>query len=303
MNRPDSCSERASRAGEPLAGTAEAVDCWVLLEYPEPWEAAALTDNKLPRETRRWLDHQLVSLKESGVVPRLQFIRQQQVRDRRVLSLFVVRNDPLDPRIHRFQFDAYSELQPLELSRLWRDPDAFEAQRYSEHLFCVCTNGQRDQCCSVHGMRVYAALTRQVGEAAWQTTHLGGHRFAATLVAFPSGAVYGRVGTEDVGDLVEAEERGEVLLHRLRGRSCWPGEVQAAEFFLRERTGELASARYRFVGSASRPPLEEFTFEDLEDSSRHQVVLKRQKAPLHFYPSCGESGFKSRWLFYPIVAA
>jgi len=303
MNTADSCSDLSGRAGEPLAGTAEPTDCWVLLEYPEPWGAAATTDNTLPQVTRDWLDDQLAALRGLGLSTRLQFIRQQQLRDKRSLSLFVVHNDPVDPRIHRFQFNSHAELDALDLPGLWQDPAAYAEHRFGGPLFCVCTNGQRDQCCSVHGMRVYAELSRQVGDAAWQTTHLGGHRFAATLVAFPSGAVYGRVGAQDVAALVQAENEGKLVLQKLRGRSCWPKDVQAAEYFLRERTGLVARTRFRFVECESRPPHDVFTFEDLADRGRHQVVLKRQKAPLHFYPSCGEPGFKSRWLYYPVNSA
>lgn len=303
MTDERSCSERASLSAEPLAGTAETVQCWILLEYPEPWSADALKDNRLPPDAAAWLAKSLQELSTLQLAVRPQFIRQQQRRDKDRLSLFVVHADGPQSRVYRFRFSEHADLAGIDLARLWRSPAEFAAQRYEQALYLVCTNGQRDQCCSVHGMRVYAELSRQVGEAAWQTTHLGGHRFAATLVVFPSGVVYGRMSPAEVHELVQAESAGEVLLDHLRGRSGWDRDLQAAEYFLRQRTGQMDHGRYRLLERQVQDRLLHFSFEDTRDRQRLHVQLKRQQAPLHFQASCGDGGFKSRWIFYSLDAS
>jgi hypothetical protein len=72
----------------------------------------------------------------------------------------------------------------------------------------------------------------------WETTHLGGHRFAPTAVTLPSGAVHGRLDTGSATRLLAATERGETVLESLRGRSTWPPPAQAAEHAVRLATGE-----------------------------------------------------------------
>ena len=58
-------------------------------------------------------------------------------------------------------------------------------------LYLVCTNGNRDKCCAKFGQPVYEQVARDVGESAWQTTHIGGHRFAATIMLLPTGDMFG----------------------------------------------------------------------------------------------------------------
>jgi hypothetical protein len=88
-------------------------------------------------------------------------------------------------------------------------------------------------------------MSEQVGHAVWQTTHLGGHRFAATAVVLPHAICYGRVGAGDVEAIVTAHRSGRVHLPRMRGRSGYDGLVQAADFFLRAKTGDLDLAHFR----------------------------------------------------------
>ena len=63
--------------------------------------------------------------------------------------------------------------------------------------------------------------------------HVGGDRFAANLVAFPHGWYFGRVD-HDAGTIVAgAYADGRIDLAHVRGRSCHPIDVQAADVFLR----------------------------------------------------------------------
>ena len=72
-----------------------------------------------------------------------------------------------------------------------------DAARSAPQYF-VCTNGQRDLCCARFGLPTYAALRERVGERVWQTTHVGGHRFAPNVLTLPQAALYGRVQPADV---------------------------------------------------------------------------------------------------------
>jgi hypothetical protein len=73
----------------------------------------------------------------------------------------------------------------------------------------------------------------------WQSSHIGGDRFAGNLVALPDGVYYGRVAAGEAWAVVEAALELRVHLPSYRGRSCDGFVAQAAELAVRERVGLL----------------------------------------------------------------
>jgi hypothetical protein len=111
------------------------------------------------------------------------------------------------------------------------DPAAISgAEAVEGPLFLVCTHGKRDRCCALHGRPLYDALRHEAGaERIWQSTHVGGDRFAGNVVVLPHGLYYGRVGPDDAAALLTATSSGQIDLDRYRGRSGYSFPVQAAE--------------------------------------------------------------------------
>ena len=211
------CATAAKAAGEPLLGTAPRVDVWLMLEYQPTWHARALEDNDLPHAVNRWLQQLVEHFAGSGLKARPQFIRKRRATDDSV-TLFLAHNRQL----RHWQLKslaALTELDPL------RDP----GELVTEPQYFVCTNGRRDRCCSRFGLPVYGALRDLVGERAWETTHVGGHRFAANVVVLPQGALYGNIDVMNVGRFVTDIEQNQLSLPFLRGRSAYPPVAQAAE--------------------------------------------------------------------------
>ena len=99
--------------------------------------------------------------------------------------------------------------------------------------FVVCTNGRRDECCSLRGTPVLRAL----GDRAVACTHLGGHRFAANVLVLPDNLLFGRLDGASAVALADALEDGELPLDHFRGRCSLPPEQQAAEILLRRERG------------------------------------------------------------------
>ena len=56
----------------------------------------------------------------------------------------------------------------------------------------------------------------------WETTHVGGHRFAPNLVIFPHGLYYGPVDAEGAIAAIEAHRNGAISARGFRGRSGVP---------------------------------------------------------------------------------
>jgi hypothetical protein len=107
-------------------------------------------------------------------------------------------------------------------------------QRPQLPRFFVCTHGKHDPCCAQRGRGVAEALDRKRPEATWETSHIGGDRFAGNVLILPHGIYYGRVGAEEAPELMEQLLQGRIDLAHYRGRSCYPFDVQAAEWLARD---------------------------------------------------------------------
>lgn len=109
---------------------------------------------------------------------------------------------------------------------------------YEPWLILVCTHARRDACCARLGRPlVDELLTTTAADQIWETTHLGGHRFAPTCLALPSRVVYGRVTSDRVPELASAIARGHVVPDLMRGRTTYGPALQAAEVVARTRLG------------------------------------------------------------------
>ncbi len=132
---------------------------------------------------------------------------------------------------------SYTDLLELDLPALAAGSAIYAAQLSPEPLYLVCTNGRRDPCCAANGPAVFRSLSRIPGLNVWQTSHVGGHRFAANLVYLPDGLFFGRLDPLSADGAVTGLQRGELDLDHFRGRACYAEPVQAAEYYLRRQTG------------------------------------------------------------------
>ncbi|MEM7137942.1 MAG: sucrase ferredoxin [Myxococcota bacterium] len=221
------CSAESTKVGEPLVGTApEAVRTWLLLEVNDAWAPKAIKTDALPADARTRIQAWLGENPGS----RLQLIRRPQ-RPSRTQALMIV--DSERQRVARTTIDDLDALHTVDLDAL-----ACGASVTDSPLCLVCVHGRRDRCCAEHGSAVFRAMARHDVEV-WQTSHLGGHRFAACAVWLPGGWMYGRLRKDDVDPLIAAHQAGEVgSLSRFRGRALYDRPAQAAETFLRERLGD-----------------------------------------------------------------
>ncbi|HEX4444611.1 MAG TPA: sucrase ferredoxin [Galbitalea sp.] len=122
-----------------------------------------------------------------------------------------------------------------------------------EPILCVCTHARHDQYRAVKGRPVATALARVFPEQTWECSHLGGDRFASTMILFPAGLYYGRVPPDDAPDLVDRYRAGRVDLRFFRGRASLPNVVQAAEAFARAALGDDRIGAFSHEATTSEP--------------------------------------------------
>ncbi|MFN8192991.1 MAG: sucrase ferredoxin [Nocardioidaceae bacterium] len=231
------CSLASLAAAEPLAGTAPTETAWLLVEDPGPWGRKALAESRLPEAVR----DRLAAL--DGV--RVQLVRRHGERATAGVQVFAATAGADGGfAVEAARLDDAVDLLSLDLEGLAAGRGA-GLSPYDAGLWLVCTNGRRDRCCAEQGRPVAAALTERWPDQTWETTHLGGHRFAATLLALPSGATLGRLDPSSAVAACAALEKGDLLLDLLRGRAGTPAAAQAAEAHLRDRLSLTATDAVR----------------------------------------------------------
>ena len=152
------------------------------------------------------------------------------------VTCFGVRSGPGTPWIETTCLDAMGDALELDLDALGRG-ERLGLEPHERPLFLVCTHGRRDVCCAERGRPLAEALSRAYPEETWESTHIGGDRFAGNLLAFPHGLYFGRLGPEEAAEVADAYLDGRLALEHFRGRSCFPFVVQAAEIALRGHDG------------------------------------------------------------------
>lgn len=293
MDQP-TCAQQSLDVGEPLFGTAVGdVDRWILLEHDGAWAKDALGSPGIPEATRA----HFAAFLAADPRARFQLIRGADDpapgAPRRLF--FVVASDGVVTS-WVVPFRDLAELADLALADFHPDrAPPRGASPYPRPLVLVCTHGKRDACCARLGVPLFRELAKDLArehpDLVWQTSHVGGHRFAANLVLLPHGYHYGRLDLAAARRVVRGYLAGRLTdLDRLRGRSCYPPDAQAAEFWLRQGAGRYGLEGLRL---RRREPLPGngvgVTFHDADTDQLHELLVVREATADVASPSCGEA--------------
>jgi hypothetical protein len=239
----------------------------MLVEQPGRWGHDALLESELPREVGAALRER--SLARSMRVLLIKQRHAPQARRRCYLAYTGSR----ERRLRMVEFEAPEELLSLDL-------DGAAAARFDgvgepvdEPLFLVCTHGKHDQCCARNGTPLFREL--RVPNA-WESTHIGGDRFAGNLVCFPHGLYYGRVMPSEGSLIANEYAEGRVVLDRLRGRSAYSPPVQAAEIEIRRRTGLIGVDDLELVAHERDDARHRVAFRDRSEREHEAVIAVEQ---------------------------
>lgn len=201
-------------------GTAVPAPYWLLVGHPGPWPAKPIDAEPLA-EVAGDLSAQL-----NRFGARLQLVRRHGRLEGDLVEadgdqpVFLV--DVRRGLVGRATWQSPQDL--VDLAGRFDDlPDPM-----TEPLFLVCTHGRKDVCCAIDGRVVAAVLDDVLPGAVWETTHLGGDRFAGNAAILPEGSMYGRLDGESAPRVVLDHLDGHVDLDRWRGRSDWPPAAQVA---------------------------------------------------------------------------
>ncbi len=220
-----------------MLGTAFPAARLLLVEQPFPWGPEGLRTSRFDSATALALE---ARGRSEGV--RVQAIRRPGRNPHRARRRWAIGDTRDGAGVLRWgEFTDDAELLELPLDGSWGEPD-------ETPLYLVCTHGKHDPCCALGGRPVAAALAAVRPKRVWQASHLGGCRFAATVLVLPLGLMYGRVPPSAAPELIAAAEAGEVIGALLRGRIGMPPAAQSAIGFAHEH---LAVPRCRDISLVS----------------------------------------------------
>lgn len=140
------------------------------------------------------------------------------------------------PQLHALpesvKTDFTSEVELVAAIRAYTQGVVFEGEYDPRITVLVCTDSRRDACCARYGFSTYKALDALADREKFnivQATHVGGCRFAASLVVMPQRQRYGRMTAGQAPAFLEALARGGIFLPAYKGRTDAPEPLQVAE--------------------------------------------------------------------------
>lgn len=298
------CSEATQHINEPLAGTAPHVKHWVSISWPKKlWQEEALNSKGFPASIPEWQKQQNII---SGKIAVRLISKENTSKDKVQIFIYpegIHYNDVPPQEIVNVLQNHYLEKKDTRF--LKSNPEPFQ-------LF-ICTHGRHDKCCALFGQAVYQKFRevieeRQLPIDLWQSTHIGGHRFAATGIVFPHGHVYGRMKVEDVEPILDSIIKTEVYVSNYRGCYLYGPKEQVVEAYAHQK-GLKEDRAYTFQKIETKE-ISDNRFQGLVDiqfDSDQEVILKQLK--LNFYKksflgpaSCDQLNgvdmeSKTRWVF------
>lgn len=267
------CSVLARREGADPAGTAAEFDEFLLVEHLRPWTRSAAEDavaTTFPAAEAARISTR-TGLRPHAVRP----VHGRRDTDGRRLLYGVV-----GPRL------TMTELAQPVLDGPGRQADG--------PLFAVCTNGKRDRCCAQFGRQLAVALHAEFGEKVMEISHLGGHRFAATMLVLPWGYAYGYLDLPRARQVLRAAAQGLVEPTGLRGRADLSPAAQAAEVHWRRQLGPAAPDAVSAV--RSEPAGEEILVTATVTGRAERLRLTQRTGPQIHDTACGGKPFTAdRW--------
>jgi hypothetical protein len=249
---PMRCADSSRLRGEPLQASAVTYRRFLLLEVPGAWGSSALDEKLMDAQVVSQLN---ASAKASGT--HVMLIRRPGRHpasgsgiQKRAMAWAVADVSPGSERILWGVWRDAADLLNLDMDA---DIPGEANAAGSQRLALVCTNGKRDQCCAIRGRPVAAAITAAGGWDTWECSHLGGHRFAATMMLLPTGDMFGWLDPESALEVIQHFDAGELMLSHYRGRAGQPFPVQAAVHAAAVRLGDFRRGALR-AASACRVP-------------------------------------------------
>ncbi|MGL4176290.1 MAG: sucrase ferredoxin [Dermatophilaceae bacterium] len=223
------CSAASRHRADPIAGTAPHAVRWLLVEHRGPWATQPLETPPLLGQLGSEIDALCGAFQGKVLLVRRPGSRPAGDG---VLRWFAV-----DTARRTWVRGIWRTVADLVVAARSLGHELATSEDQAPPMVLVCTHGTRDACCAVRGRPIVAALAREWPDDVWECTHLGGHRFAGTLLSLPDGTCFGRLDTDTAPRVLTEHRAGRTHAKYLRGGTRHEPVVQAAVAAVLERFG------------------------------------------------------------------
>jgi hypothetical protein len=255
-----------------------------------------LSDSNLSAELKNYLNQLIRRIPRS----RLLFIKQERRRERD-FNFFIIRARERNPFIVRFELDDYEKLREcyMDVAACAAGEKSAGGEIINGPLYLVRTHGKRDKCCAKFGFPIYKSLRAERDGSVWQSSHVGGDRFAANLLCFPHALFYAHMTEKSAHEVVTRYEQQQIVLEKFRGRACYSYPVQSAEFFIRKQSGITGIDDLRGLSSERLDDNSwRVRFATADALEIHEAIVKRRTSDFHNYITCSDVEQKSVVQFF-----
>lgn len=205
------CRDKCLDRGEPLPGSGVAAQRYVLLHWPRRhWRVPRTSSQEMPEV----LSRAILFANDLGIHVAL------VDGDDTALSF-----DGKSMRV------ASAEVAAKQLEII-ASGGLFEGEGDDRVTILCCTDSKQDPCCARFGFETWKALRDLADPEKFrvlQSTHLGGCRFAASLVVLPARQRYGRLEPKHVPHFLDCLAKGFPYLPAYRGNPVLDSLSQVAE--------------------------------------------------------------------------
>jgi|GEM_PF-807743 len=283
MEQTLTCADASRDLNESLAGSVKPADVFFLVETNATeyggWQQGIVKKAKAGGELEHYIKH-LHAVPNAKIL----FIRRPQSNGK---NFYVAVTHQAQPKLYHCELDDYADLLQLDLDSIAPDTTPqINGQALTEikELYAVCTNGKHDPCCSTFGIPVYnAMLQHSDADTVWQVTHIGGHRLAATLIAFPQGIYYGHLDASNAEEIITNHTAGYMVTYKYRGRGAYGAHnfdegthkaISAGEHHIRETAKKYAIDDLTFTAVDAIGEMQwNVSFTD-NNGTQHQVTVQ-----------------------------
>ncbi len=297
------CSIDTQTVLHDIVGSIEHRPHQLFLEVAEPWDRTFSLSQHFP-------PHLAIVLKtfaKKGVYITTSLFAPDEKYSKAGFSRFIYMRANSD----QLRYDTFEFLLPIEgisasietiLSA--KDPYRSEMQKYRVHSntvrdYFICTHFHRDRCCGVFGQALYDKLQRDplIRKQAirlFRCSHIGGHRYAPTLLESPTLGCWGLLNEDLARKIMTRDKDIETVIDHYRGSALYTSPFhQVAERELLRRTGwEWYDAEQRSITGDIDKDHGRITigFASQGASVKKQYLVETHTAePIHLRPNCTDS--------------
>lgn len=240
---PFFCADAARQAAADPIGTASNYKTFIAIECAPPWTPNELDSKSVPanlRSLRKQIEEDYDRFQAC-----LLLIHNETLKQPGVTRLLIfdqasgLGHSYCQQEFHIADINAIAPLIQAYLAGQVIDAPAIAT---SFRDIFVCTHGSRDKCCARYGYRLYREALNIVNTLSlshvrvWQTSHIGGHRFAPTAIDFPEGRYYGHLDRASFTSILTRTGDINAFRQIYRGWSYlpWPAQVLERELLLQQ---------------------------------------------------------------------